>query len=69
MHAPNETERALAYALAVQVAFGNGLRGLLAMEAMENPEVSGCVVQIDDEGGIDVQLLGSSGAPIGGYSL
>lgn len=69
MHAPSETERALAYALAVQVAFGNGLRGLVAMEAMENPEVCGAVVQIDADGGIDVQILGRNGAPISGYSL
>lgn len=69
MHPPTETERALAYAIAVQVAFGNGLRGLLALEAASDPEVTGCVVQIDADGGIDVQFLGRSGAPIGGYSL
>ncbi|WP_395703038.1 hypothetical protein [Aquabacterium sp.] len=68
MH-PTETERALAYALAVQTAFGNGLRGLLAMEAQSDPQVQACRVEIGEDGGIDVMLLNGAGMPIGGYSL
>lgn len=69
MHPPSETERALAYALAVQIAASNGLRGLLALEAQSDPQVEACRVEIGVDGGIDVMLLNGSGAPIGGYSL
>lgn len=57
------------YAAALQAAAANGLRGLLANELADNPEVGAIVCQIDADGSIDVQLLSTSGLPIGGYSL
>ncbi len=66
---PTETERALAYALAVQIAASNGLRGLLALEAQSDPQVEACRVEVGADGGIDVMLLNGAGVPVGGYAL
>ncbi len=60
---------AAAFVAALQVAASNGLRGLMAGELADNPEVGAIVAHVDADGSIDVQLLSTSGIPIGGYSL
>ncbi|CAG0973095.1 hypothetical protein BURK2_01412 [Burkholderiales bacterium] len=67
MHAPDDY--AAAFAAALQVAAINGVRGLLAAEVEDNPDVQAVCVVLGADGSFEVTALNGSGAPVGGYAF
>jgi hypothetical protein len=63
-----DAQMVTAYAAALQAFAAMAVRNLLAAEA-DDPEVGAVVVECQRDGAVSVTLLGTSGQPVGGYSL
>jgi len=59
---------AVAMSAAIQVAAINGLRGILAAESEDNPEVRAVCCVLGADGSFEVTALNAQGLPIGGYA-
>ena len=66
--APTESH-AQAWAVAVQVAAANAMRGMLFHEMQDDPSVGSVVMECGVDGSVSVTLCSTDGHPVGGFTL